>query len=192
MIKCSNPKLPSTSCEYLHTSWNSRHECESKKLHRHWWSCCLSLCSLGVASSLYFAPAGEIRPHYPRSERLPGAIGSRIRLRPEIVKFREACITVAGEWPNLDKNDYRAEKISLYVVCWSLFLLLFITSASIGLNHSRNHVQRNILSSVTKPNMDISNTSWMFHFTIPELIYSKSSQIQRVGQMETNDSREGS
>ena len=41
---------------------------------------------------LYFAPAGEIRSHYPRSERLPGATGSRIRLRPEVFKFREAWI----------------------------------------------------------------------------------------------------
>ena len=41
-----------------------------------------------------------------------------------------------------------AEKISLYVVWWSLFLLFLITSASTCLQHSRNHVQRNILSSV--------------------------------------------
>ena len=45
-------------------------------------------------------------------------------------------------------NLYRDEKISLYVVWWSLLLLLLITSASTCLQHSRNHVQRNFLSSV--------------------------------------------
>ena len=44
--------------------------------------------------------------------------------------------------------NYRAEKISLYVVWRSLFLLLLITSASTCLQHSRNHVRRNFLSSV--------------------------------------------
>ena len=45
---------------------------------------------------------------------------------------------------------YRAETISLYMVWWSLFLLVLTTSASTCLQHSRNHVQRNFLSSVHK------------------------------------------
>ena len=46
---------------------------------------------------------------------------------------------------------YRAEKISLYVVWWNLLLLLLTTSASACLQHSRNHVQTNFLSSVYSP-----------------------------------------
>ena len=43
---------------------------------------------------------------------------------------------------------YRAEKKSSYVVWWSLFLLLLITSAWTCPRHSRNHVQGLFLSSV--------------------------------------------
>ena len=46
------------------------------------------------------------------------------------------------------KFTYRAEKKSLYVVWWSLFLLLLTTSASTCLQHSRNHVRGRFLSSV--------------------------------------------
>ena len=46
---------------------------------------------------------------------------------------------------------YRAEKKSLYVVWWSLFLLLLTTSASTCLKHSPNHVRRLFLSSVKPP-----------------------------------------
>ena len=43
---------------------------------------------------------------------------------------------------------YRAEKKSLYMVWWNLFLLLLITSATTCLKHSHNHRQRLFLSSV--------------------------------------------
>ena len=63
---------------------------------------------------------------------------------------------------------YRAAKKSLYMVWWGLSLLLLTTSASICLQHSRNHVQGLFLSPVkcrlydAMGNVDLLIQNW-FH-----------------------------